>query len=176
MPKVKEVTVNIGVKDVFSISGTFVPNKNEEEAAWELYVELITRITVVKLKKDKGFLREALNSYHSLFKTTRGIMREKGPDLARPKSSSKITLGLIAVSVLNYVLRPLLTEWHPILEDYESTRPKNLSRKAHEDKWENNKDLRDKIAETRETLLHYAQLLADIAKVEPIHIVPAPLT
>lgn len=92
--------------------------------------------------------------------------------MARSKSNSKISLGLIAVSVLNYVLRPLLTEWHPILEDYESTRTKDISRKTHEDKWEKNQELRNRIAETRETLLHYAQLLADIAKVEPIHYIP----
>ena len=43
---------SVGVKmdlKLFSISGTWVPNDAERRAAWELYVEMITRIAVVPM-------------------------------------------------------------------------------------------------------------------------------
>lgn len=42
------------------ISGTWEPDEAERRAAWELCVELITRVAVVKLGTAEGLLREAL--------------------------------------------------------------------------------------------------------------------
>ncbi len=47
----------------------------QKKAAWEMYVELATRITTAELQKGEGLLREALNSLYSIFATTRGILK-----------------------------------------------------------------------------------------------------
>lgn len=54
----------------------------ERDAAWELYVEVVTRIAVVELKPGEGSLREALSSLSSPFATTRDILRKYGQRLA----------------------------------------------------------------------------------------------
>jgi len=163
----EKIEVNLDLK-VFTISGTFKPKKTDKKAAWELYIELITRITVIELKEGHGILREAFNSIYSLFNITRSVLKKYGPDLAK-SASNNLSLGLISVSMLNHVLRPFLTKWHPLLEEYEVQRPKNVSKKEHEDKWEYCKKTRDELEKIRETLNLYADLLSQIAGVDPIH-------
>ena len=68
---------------VLAIKGTWKPSDDKRNAAWELYVELATRIAVVPL--NPGLLREAPASLYSQFATTRGILRKYGPAVARPR-------------------------------------------------------------------------------------------
>ena len=56
----------------------FSPTDDDQIAAWDMYVELITRITTQPLKNDEGDEATALESVHSLFAITRNILKEKG--------------------------------------------------------------------------------------------------
>src|SRR5437879_2013238 len=103
-----------------SVGGKWVPDAAEAEAAWELYVELITRISVIELEPNQGLLSEALSSLYTLFDTTRDILREKGPKVVRPKHGGKYSFGYLAVTILNFAVRPVLAKWHPELQDWES--------------------------------------------------------
>ena len=47
-------------------------------AAWELYVEMFTRVATRRLPSESGDEKTALESIHSLFPTTRGILRQHG--------------------------------------------------------------------------------------------------
>jgi len=57
---------------------------------------------------------------------------------------------------------PLLAKWHPMLLDYESTRPPGVSPVAHERAWDKNVELRGILAEVRESLVAYANILASV--------------
>ena len=82
---VSKVSAKLGLPfGIGEISGEWVPEDVERDAAWEMYVELITRVGVVKLGPDEGLVREALSSLYSLFDTTREILRCHGPAVARP--------------------------------------------------------------------------------------------
>ena len=54
-----------------SWKGKLIPSDAEQRLAWGLYVELTTRIAVAGLAPSEGSLREALESYHTLFRFTR---------------------------------------------------------------------------------------------------------
>jgi hypothetical protein len=102
-------SVNVGLSiGPFQIGGEWRPDEAEELAAWEMYVELVTRISVAELRDGEGVLREALTSLYSLFGTTREILRRHGPTIARGKNKGQLSFGYIAVAVLNGALRPLL--------------------------------------------------------------------
>lgn len=47
----ESVKVKLNIPLVGGIEGTWKFDENEKKAAWEMYVELITRIPVVELKK-----------------------------------------------------------------------------------------------------------------------------
>jgi hypothetical protein len=79
------------------------PDESQRKAAWALYVELMTRVTVQPLAEGEGMLRDALSSVHSLFDSTRAILRDAGPSVG----ASQNTVGGIAIRVLNKGLRPL---------------------------------------------------------------------
>jgi hypothetical protein len=155
-------SVQVGLNlHVVQISGTWEPNDDERKAAWELYVELVTRISVVPLGPGEGLLREALSSLYSLFATTRDILRRYGPDVAEPKPGGQYNFGTLAIAMLNIGLRPVLAHWHPALEDWEATRPDERSRGEHERAWDHADELRAALAGTRDSLTQYARLMAE---------------
>lgn len=156
------------------LQGTWEPDESERVAAWDMYVELVTRVTTVELRPHEGLLREALSSLYSLFSTTRGILRVHGPNVATKRHGAEYSFGIVAVTILNEVVRPLLARWHPLLLDYEETRAQSVSRAAHEAAWERNAELRSALSEVRVTMDQYAGLLASVAGVPPLHVAPNP--
>ena len=158
MQRPKEVEIGLDLK-FFSIKGTWRPNDAERRAAWELYVELITRIGVVPLQD--GMVREALTSLYSLFGATREILRRYGPEVAEPKRDGEYNFGYLAVAMLNFVLRPLLSYWHPAMQSWEAQRAEEVPLGEHEAAWQRIPELRDEIERTRQDLLQYASMLAE---------------
>lgn len=168
MPKLDSfrVSLNLGL---FKIEGTWKPDETERKAAWEMYVELITRISLQELRPGEGLLREAFASLYTLFDTTRKILRNSGPSVAQPKDEGNLSFGYLAVVILNYALRPLLAKWHPLLLDYESTKESSVSPVDHEKKWDKYEELRGEINDVRSQLSEYANLLAWVAGVPLLH-------
>lgn len=157
--KLKKVSVSLP----FGIgSAEWEADPTERRAAWSLYIELVTRIAVEPLQGDQGLLREALNSLHSLFGTTREILKAAGPDVG----ASRASVGGIAIAVLNRGLRPFLTQWHPRLQVWEARRSAEVSPQEHEQRWAEAAQVRSELARLRQDLSEYASALAAIAGVE----------
>lgn len=166
-------SINVGLNlGIVSVEGSWKPNELEQKAAWELYVELVTRISVIKLSPTEGMLREALTSLHSIFTATRNILRGYGPSVAHSHNNGDLTFGYLAVVVLNYVLRPCLTTWHPSLLDWEDEKQPTVSRVDHENAWESNKQLRQELEQVRMILIEYAGLLATVAGIPTLVLEP----
>jgi len=157
--KLKKVSVNLP----FGMGGAeWEADVTERKAAWSLYVELVTRITLQSLEADQGLLREALNSLYSMFAITRQILREAGPDVGISSES----VGGIAIAVLNKGLRPFLSKWHPLLQAWEAQRPPTTSPKEHEKNWSEEPQLRQELLLLGKELEQYATALADIVGVD----------
>ena len=166
--KLSEVTVSLPW-----VSGTWAVDDNQRLAAWEMYVELVTRIAVRPLGKDKGLLREALSSLYAVFGETRRILRHYGPDIAIPEKKKFLSFGAIAVLVVNEVLAPFLEDWHPALLDHEATeRPPGMSQAEHERRWARAAELRAELEKTRVKLVAYADVLAEACRVPSLHARP----
>jgi hypothetical protein len=138
----------------------FEPDEIQQQAAWELYVELSTRIAVQPLGAEEGLLREALSSLYQIFQNTRLILRQAGPGVAHGGASS---VGAIAIEVLNKGLRPFLAKWHPVLQTHEMKRPPKLSAAEHEHSWENYQECRQSLAALQRDMLQYVDVLAKLA-------------
>ncbi len=160
MPKLISVRLDLKLPGIGGISGTWEPDESEIKAAWELYVEIVTRTPLGGFSPQDGSVREALNSIYTLFDTTRGILRSYGPSVARPKSGKELSFGYLAVSMLNFVLRPLLTAWHPRLQVWERDNP-SLSEKE----WSGRRDFLMALNEVEDQLRQYASLFAEVAEI-----------
>ena len=91
--------------------------KDEDRAAaWELHVEMLTRIVTQSLPSGTGDEETALESIHSLFPTTREILRRRGRDT--------IEFSKVAIPILNQVVRPFTARWHSELSSV-SASPSN---------------------------------------------------
>ena len=160
MPRLINVKLDLRLPGVGGIEGTWEPDESEIRAAWELYVEMVTRTPLGAISLQEGSARETLTSIYSLFDTTRGVLRKYGPSVARPKKNKELSFGYLAISMLNLVLRQLLAEWHPRLRAWERDNPGR-----QENEWASRSDFREALNRTREQLRQYANLFAQVAEV-----------
>ena len=83
-------------------------------------------------------------------------------DLAWPGQRTGVScpLGYLAVSMLNLVLRPLLTEWHPKLRIWERVNPH-----LEEREWEERDNFVSALNDISGQLRQYADLFGEVADV-----------
>ena len=124
------------------------PQTADKNAAWDLYVEMLTRIITQPLPDDVGDEKSALDSVQSLFPETRRILKHYGRDC--------LEFTKIAVVVLNQIVRPFTARWHPI------SLAGNLAAEA------NRQTFRSELAALQIELRKYARMLADLAGVEDL--------
>lgn len=124
------------------------PSEPDKVAAWELYIELLTRITTQSLPEEDGVEQTALDSIYSLFPTTRSIIKENGREC--------IEFTKLAIVVLNQKIRPFTAKWHKI-----------SVKQGFEDS-EVCKQFRNELDDLQQILRIYTQMLADISGVEDL--------
>jgi hypothetical protein len=68
--------------------------------------------------------------------------------------------------LLNNGLRPFLSKWHLLLQNWEVQRSEEVSTQVHEKAWELDPELRKELETLRKNLEKYAQALANISGIE----------
>jgi hypothetical protein len=124
------------------------PKDEDKDAAWELYTELLTRITTQELQLEHGDERTALESIYKIFGLTREIIKSHG------RGCMEFTK--IAVVVLNQVIRPFTAKWH-----------KFSVANTFDDKTKC-EEFRNELSKLQVTLRIYTKMLSDMAGVEDL--------
>ncbi|MEI7662439.1 MAG: hypothetical protein WCK34_09585 [Bacteroidota bacterium] len=149
----------------FKIKGKLQYYSKDQEVAWKIYVELVTRVSGNRLAEGTGILRESLNSLHKVFGILRNILREAGPLLAEgPRRKGRYTVATLLIKIMNDELRPFLSKWHPLLESYEKNRAETESQFEHEQKWELNQEFRAHLNGLHDGLEEYISTLKSVAE------------
>lgn len=118
----------------------------DRDAAWDLYVELVTRITTQPLPERDGVEKAALDSVYALFPLTRETIKTHGRHCRE--------FSRLAIVILNQKIRPFTAKWHRLSEEG-----------AFSDA-ESCKAFRSELQTLQELLRSYTKLLADLAEVE----------
>ena len=124
------------------------PQEADKNAAWDMYIELLTRITTQPLADQHGDEKTALDSIYSLFPITRQIIKDNGRDC--------IEFTKIAIIILNQKIRPFTAKWH------------KLSLEGAFENKEQCKIFRQELRELQNILSIYSAMLADMADVEDL--------
>ena len=124
------------------------PQVVDRNAAWDLYIELLTRIATQPLPREHGDEQAALDSVHKLFELTRDILHKHGPGCG--------VFAKVAIPVLNQIIRPFTAKWH------------RLSITGAFQDAAKCKDFRDELEALQIKLQHYTQALAKMANVEDL--------
>lgn len=124
------------------------PEDEDKAAAWELYIELLTRISTQSLPIEHGDEESALASIYSLFPLTRQIIKNNG------RHCSEFTK--ISIIILNQIIRPFTAKWHRI----------SKHSKLSDSKLSN--EFRSELLTLQESLTIYTKMLADMAGVEDL--------
>ena len=135
--------INLGILDA-----EWKPNDHDKDAAWELYIELITRVATQQLEPDAGDENAALDSIYKLFDLTRATIKGKGRHC--------IEFTRIAVVVLNQKIRPFTAKWHRLAKQGAFT---NEVQRAL---------FRTELDELQTLLRNYTRMLAAMAAVEDL--------
>ncbi len=139
----KKVKLSLGFADL-----EWAPNDPDRDAAWDLYIELLTRISTQYLAPDHGDEKTALESLHALFYLTRETLKTRGRHCGE--------FAKIAIPVLNQVVRPFTAKWHR-----ESLAGAFLEEKSCA-------EFRDRLRELQDELKIYTGMLAEMAGVEDL--------
>ena len=118
----------------------------DKDAAWEMYIELLTRITTQTLDPKDGDEKTALDSIYKLFEITREIIKRHGRD--------SLEFTKLAIVVLNQIIRPFTARWHkpPVSGAFSDSVQRDLFRKE--------------LAELQIDLRRYTGMLGYMAGVE----------
>jgi hypothetical protein len=81
----------------------------DRKAAWELYIELASRIATQPLEDQEGVEATALQSIAGLFDTGRKIMRDAGPNAG--------AFAALLLAMLNQRVRQFTAPWHKHKEE-----------------------------------------------------------
>lgn len=122
------------------------PKDPDKNAAWEMYIELLTRITTQPLDDQHGDEKTALESVFALFGLTREIIKRHG------RECNEFTK--IAIVILNQVIRPFTAKWH------------RISSKGGFNKKEQCKAFRKELEVLQDVLRTYTQMLGQMAGIE----------
>jgi len=130
------------------LESEWAPQDPDRNAAWELYIELLTRIATQPLPAEYGDEQAALTSVYSLFGLTRDILKRHGKYATQ--------FAKVAIPILNQVVRPFTAKWHAI--SVAGSFKESAMRDA----------FREELVQLQNVLQKYTKSLADIAGVEDL--------
>jgi hypothetical protein len=130
------------------LEGEFSPRDPDRAAAWELYIELLTRVTTQYMPPEDGDEKTALDSVYAIFKETREILRRNGSGCGE--------FAKLAIPILNQIVRPFTAKWH------------RLSLAGAFQDANRCREFRKDLAALQPLLCDYTRALADMAKVEDL--------
>lgn len=122
--------------------------ESDRDAAWELYVEMLTRIVTQPMPSETGDEKTALDSVYKLFGITLEILRRQGRDT--------VNFSKVAIPVLNQIVRPFTAKWHK--ESLSGAFTCETKRR----------EFREELESLQYELRNYNSLLAKIAGVEDL--------
>ena len=124
------------------------PQEADKAAAWDLYIELLSRITTQPLPKEHGDEQTALNSVFAIFGLTRDVLKKHGRDAQE--------FAKIAIVVLNQVIRPFTAKWHKLSIEGAFDDPQKCD------------EFREELKKLQLILGIYTKMLSDMAGVEDL--------
>lgn len=124
------------------------PKDADKDAAWELYTELLTRITTQELPIEHGVEQTALESVFKIFPLTRTTIKNHG--------RSCIEFTKIAIVILNQIIRPFTAKWHRLSVENAFTDKNKCA------------EFRKELSNVQSILRIYTKMLSDMAGVEDL--------
>jgi len=139
----KKLSIKTGILNL-----EWEPAEADRDAAWDMYIELLTRITTQELDDEDGVEASALSSVYALFGVTREVIWRGGRDC--------VNFARLAIIILNHVIRPFTAKWHKCAEA------------GGFDEAENRAVFRAELKALQVQLRDYSKMLAEMAHVEDL--------
>ena len=156
MIRVESVSISTG-----PIKAEFKPTNEERDAAWRILVDLGTSIATQPFLAATGHIRDVLTSLHRIFHSTKQILKDMRPS----RFDGDMNFASVCMSLLTQCLGPFLAKWHEPLNDYETSREKPTSERAHELSWPQRAECLSELRELQRTMHAFTQLLSELAGV-----------
>src|SRR5260370_14059630 len=136
----------------------FISSGMQRRVAWNLFVQISTRIATQPMPEDSGDDGVALTSLYELFQLTRKTISEMEPT---PTATGE-TVETYALDMLNSDLRPFLSKWHPRWDSFLK------SRVTSDTNWSMHTEFRVDLRQLQQQITKRARGLAEIAGVKNV--------
>ena len=136
-------------------------DREERQVAWEMHVELATRVAVVALPGSDGLLSEALASLTTMAARCREILGRHRPH--PDPHTINFQLETVAGTVLSGEVDPFVARWSPRLLAWAAVWPDNVGEGEHERTWPDFERCRSELADLRARLTPLTNRLAELA-------------
>ncbi len=153
---------SLGIREFpFTLPGlgtVTIPLGNPQRAsARKIFLEMTTRTVLQPLEEEDGTIRAAIKSLYEFFNAVREELKSM-PATPPNASDGTETLESIAQNMLNSVVRPYLSRWHPRLDAWEQAG-------FAEHEWPLKYACLEDLAKMRKAAAVYALLLGETANI-----------
>lgn len=160
--EIKEATIGTGNQSI-----SLVPNYDDMQIAYKLWVELSTRKIGLGVDLENDVIKEVYDSWYETFKLMRELIKNIPVNKIRKNDSTK-ELVKISIEVLNVVIRPHLTKWQAKFRKWYNAEVrkeenKDLSPQEIQRKFPEYKDLSKEMLEVNQKLKNYREILLKLA-------------
>jgi hypothetical protein len=149
--KIRDLLESWGLKNLKLSAGfvaaDFGPKDPDRDAAWDLYVELVTRVATQKLPIEDGDEKTALKSIYDLWGFLRASLKAH---------RGCVVFAKLVIPFFNQQIRPFTAKWH------------RASLGGALDNDDGRRQFRTELEALREDLVNFAGLLSSVAGVEDI--------
>jgi len=144
------------------------PNRDDKQIAYKIWIELNTRKIGLKIDEDDDVLVEVYNSWYEFFKITRELLKDIPAHKLQREDTKKLVK--LTMDILNYELRPHLTQWQAkyrrwydyiIKEDTTGKSPQDIQKS-----YPYFKDLVSDMKNVNQSLIYYKVKLAEMVGVK----------
>lgn len=102
------IDINLSLPLINSIRGTWKVSDRERSAAWEVYIEIITRISPSRQDISRRNVASELDDLEELLNKMRDILKKYGPSVGKTDSVYDLSFAHLTLTIINVLLRPML--------------------------------------------------------------------
>jgi hypothetical protein len=102
------VDINLSLPLINSIRGTWKVSDLERSAAWEAYIEIITRISPCWQGVSQRDMEREMDVLEDLLNKLRDILKKYGPLIGKTEGVNDLSFAHLALIIINVLLRPAL--------------------------------------------------------------------
>lgn len=102
------IHVELKLPMINSLKGKWTVNDLQRQASWEMYIQVITRISSLPLERSQRNAEQEFSDLNDLLEAMRGVLGKYGPSSGEKGGDGELSFAYITLVLINVLIRPVL--------------------------------------------------------------------